>query len=72
LHYRDSILGYCESRNDSWAEDVKRRVINCNDLVQAEARYHDDCRIEFTGASVSSIKPKGRPQIQHSKVISKS
>jgi len=72
LHYRDSILGYCESRNDSGAEDVKRRVINCIDLVQAEGRYQDDCRIKFTGASVSSIKPKGRLQIQHSKLIAKS
>ena len=61
LHYRESILGYCESRKDLWAAEVKRRVMNCIDLVQAEARYHDDCRIMFTGTGVSSSRPKGKP-----------
>lgn len=61
LHYRENILRYCESRKDSWAEEVKLRLINCIDLVQAEARYHDDCRTKFTERGVSSKAQKGRP-----------
>eukprot|EP00795_Rhopilema_esculentum_P010571 gene10571-19306_t len=39
----------CKSRQyDFRAEEVKRRVINCVDLVQEEALYHDDCRVRFT------------------------
>ena len=51
LHYRESMLGYCECRKDSWATEVKRQVINGIDLGQA--RYHDDCRTKFTGTGVS-------------------
>ena len=47
LHYRDNILAHCDSRNDAWSETVKRRVLGCIDLVQAEAKYHDNCRVLF-------------------------
>ena len=65
LHYKETILDMCESRqDDSWAEEVKRRVINCVDLVQEEAQYHDDCRVRFTvgtKSDSSTPKSKGRP-----------
>ena len=63
IHYRETILKYCDCRKDEWASEVKRRVINCIDLVQ-EARYHDDCRKRFTEAEKdkSSIRPRGRPK----------
>jgi len=48
LHYRETILKFCDCRKDDWASEVKRRVLNCFDLVHAEAKYHDDCRKFFT------------------------
>ena len=38
LHYKNTILKFCDARqNDEQGEQVRRRVINCCDLVQAEA-----------------------------------
>ena len=65
LHYRETILKICNSREeDPWASEVKRRIINCIDLVQEEARYHDDCRAKFTSGKPEKVssQQKGRPQ----------
>ena len=68
LHYRETILKYYSNRrNDKWSEDVKRRVLSCNDLVHEEARYHDDCRKLFThpkNTETSSPRLAGRPRKQ--------
>lgn len=63
LHYRDTILKMCDAarQNDEWAEQVRRRVINCTDLVQAEARYHDDCRKNFCRLKDNLSSQAGRP-----------
>ena len=66
LQYREIILNYCcNRRNDKWSGDVKRRVFSCNDLVDEEARYQDDCRKLFThpkNAETSSPRLAGRPR----------
>ena len=65
LHYRETILKICNSREeDPWASEVERRIINCIDLVQEEARYHDDCRAKFTSRKPEKVssQQKGRPQ----------
>ena len=66
LHYRETILKYCSNRqNDNWSEDVKRKVLSCNDLVHAEARHQDDCRKLFTNRKyneASLLRLAGRPR----------
>ena len=47
LESKDSILSGCEKRKDDLAKEVKERLINCVDLVQVEAHYHDNCRSNF-------------------------
>ena len=65
LHYRETILKSYNSRNeDPWNLKVKRRIINCIDLVQEEARHHDYCHIKFT-----SGKPHRNKKEDH-KIIS--
>ena len=66
LHYRETILKIFNSRKeDPWTLEVKRQIIN--DLVQEEARYHDDCRAKFTSGKPEKVssQQKGRP---HNKV----
>ena len=66
LHYRETILKYCSNcQNDNWSEDVKRKVLSCNDLVHAEAKYQDDCRKLFTNPKyneASLLRLAGRPR----------
>ena len=39
LYYREAILKYCSNHsNNKWSEDIKQRVLSCNDLVPEEAR----------------------------------
>ena len=39
----------------------KRRVLGCIDLVQAEAKYHDNCRVLFTANDAGPQQKVGRP-----------
>ena len=59
-------MKYCSNRqNDNWSEDVKRKVLSCNDLVHAEAKYQDDCRKLFTNPKyneASLLRLAGRPR----------
>ena len=49
LHYQENTLKIGNSRKeDPWALEVKRRIINCIDLAQEEVRYQDDSRTKFT------------------------
>ena len=49
LEIRETILKICNSRKeDRWALEVHRGIINCIDLVQEEAQYHDDFCTKFT------------------------
>ena len=63
IPYRDTILDICAARNDDWAQKVRSRVLPCIDLVQANAKYHDDCRKTFTG-KFGPLPQAGRPQSQ--------
>ena len=61
LRFRDSVLQVCTTRNDEWAEQVKRRVLDCLDLVAAEGRYHKICLDKFyLSTGINQVKP-GRP-----------
>lgn len=66
MECKDSILSVCAERNDALSEEVRNRVINCIDLVQAEARYHRGCRSKFwlgsINASVVPGRSRGRPE----------
>ena len=45
---KQEILKVCKSRGDKWAEDVCVRVHGAlSDLHAADARYHDDCKLNF-------------------------
>ena len=47
LEYKEKVLKVCKERcDDSWALQVKNRVINCVDLVADEAKY-EQCRNNF-------------------------
>lgn len=61
LRYRDTLLEICDKRDDEWAEEVRRRIIPCIDLIQANAKYHETCRKNFTGKAKPGMA-KGRPQ----------
>ena len=65
LESKENILAVCSKRNDQLAKDVKERVINCVDLVQVEARYHDSCRSKFRVGTVNEKNDeethRGRP-----------
>ena len=46
--YRKFILDKCTARNDTWANEVRIRVLGAvSDLHAAEARYHKDCMSRF-------------------------
>lgn len=64
LPFKDSILKVCTERDDEWAADVKRRVLDCHDLVAAEARYHTTCIERFSlkvNKTRSNLTSPGRP-----------
>ena len=60
---RNTLLSICSTRNDEIAENVKRKLLDCYDLVTAEARYHLHCRREFKPHKPASATP-GRPTNQ--------
>ncbi|CAM1306613.1 Uncharacterised protein r2_g1644 [Pycnogonum litorale] len=44
IQYRGELLEKLKSRSDSFAETLRIRLLSCNDLPAAEARYHTVCR----------------------------
>ena len=53
LHLRKKLLSLCTSNKaDNEMSEVFNRPINCIDLVQVEALYHDKCRIWFFSTSL--------------------
>ena len=62
VYYREIILKYCSNLcNYKWSENVKWRVVSCNDLIHEEAR----CRKLFTRSKIteaSSPRLAGRPR----------
>ena len=49
--YKESVLSICDERNDEWAAKVWVRLSDTranHDLHAADARYHDDCRKNFS------------------------
>ena len=49
IPFRTNVLKCCEERgDDELSVQVKRRVLDCHDLVAAEARYHVSCYRKFT------------------------
>ena len=64
LHFRKKLLSVCTGNEaDNERSEVFNRLINCIDLVQIKARYHDKCRIRFFSTSLSAAvsAKKGRP-----------
>ena len=61
IPFKDSVLCTCLRRNDKWAEDVRRRLSDCNDLVAVEARYHVSCNVSFGKHDNVTNCPLGRP-----------
>ena len=47
LPLKTKILDVCSKRKDEWAISVQRRVLDCHDLIAAEARYHESCYRNF-------------------------
>ena len=48
LHLREKLLWICNGNEaDNKRSEVFNQLINCIDIVQIEARYHDKCRIRF-------------------------
>ncbi len=46
--YRQYILDICDSRNDSWADDVRGQIESAvSNLHAVEAQYHHDCFVRF-------------------------
>ena len=67
--FKSCILSICSARQDIWADQVRGRVEAVNDLVAAEAIYHQTCNVNFRTSkqipqlfspSVSDAK-RGRP-----------
>ena len=62
LELRSSMLVVCHKRMDQWALQVESRLNMCNDLVAAEAVYHQTCSVLFRA---------GRKQQERSHYIGK-
>ena len=60
LSMRDTLLKICNARNDAFSRNVEMKLLDCIDLVAAEARYHHHCRSEFKPRPSPSATP-GRP-----------
>ena len=54
--YKNALLKVCDERKDEWSDQVRVRLNDSrasSDLHAADARYHDDCRKNFTGKRTS-------------------
>ena len=46
--FKQGILKVCQTRGDKWAEEIRVPVHGAvSDLHAADARYHDDCKLNF-------------------------
>ena len=45
---KDTLLTECSSRNDSWAQHVRARLLHVYDIPAAEAAYHDIGHLAWT------------------------
>ena len=44
---KKNLFDKCIERGDKWADDVKRRLSDCIDLVASDAVYHKQCQSNF-------------------------
>ncbi|KAJ8049891.1 hypothetical protein HOLleu_02834 [Holothuria leucospilota] len=53
--FQKSIIQACDVRgdDDSWAEDVRHRIINAIDLPATDALYHHVCSVHFRSKNLS-------------------
>ena len=58
---RETLLKRCDERGGEWGEEVRQRLLTCNDLCAEEAIYHNKCMTKFR-LKVSSSNKKGRPK----------
>lgn len=47
LEFKENILLRASKRNDEWVRSVSTRVHSVFYLVTAEAKYHEECRVDF-------------------------
>ena len=46
--FKQEILKVCQTRGDKWVEEIRVRLHGAvSDLHAADARYHDDCKLNF-------------------------
>ena len=70
LPLRTHVLEMCDERNDYWADQVRRRIESCIDLVAVEAVYHRSCcrtfnRVRQRTSHANQLPPSlpaGRPE----------
>jgi hypothetical protein len=43
----DTLLERCRKRGDKWGQTVRSRIESVNDLHSADARYHQQCSVNF-------------------------
>ena len=56
----NATLEICKNRDDLVAKTIESRLLNVNDLVAVEARYHVSCRTNFENP-LPKFEKKGRP-----------
>ena len=62
LEFHDTVLHRASQRNDNWGNDVYARICSVIDVVAAEARYHEDCRLKFFLMTDGRDAKRGRPK----------
>ena len=70
--FKQYILNICDLRNDSLGETVPNRVLSTvGDLHAADARYHNDCKINFTNSKYQnrSENSKSLPDVAFNSVV---
>ena len=60
LEFHHKLAARAKERDDEWGKKVLFRLVNCNDLVTEEAKYHHACITSFRLWD-ESTKKKGRP-----------
>lgn len=58
---KQSVLDRANERGDKWGKEVSLRIINVNDLVAADALYHNTCCKNFFSTRGPTGKKRGRP-----------
>jgi len=61
---RDTILELISKRDDEQADQIRRRLANCNDLPAADAMYHIKCKqqLGLKSLRLPSASKRGRPK----------